>query len=430
MNRIEIKHTGPLKGEITTPPDKSISHRSVMFASLATGKSRVENFLTAEDPMSTLDAFRQMGVNIETNKQQCTVTINSDGLRALKPPSIDIDCGNSGTTMRLMSGVLAGQDFPSVLTGDDSLRLRPMQRIITPLSEMGALINSASGKPPLKITGTSLHPIDYVSPVASAQVKSAIMLAGLYCSGTTTVTEPERSRDHTERMLKASGATITVEGLKVSIEGASRLEPFEITVPGDISSAAFFMAAALIVPGSEILIKNTGINPTRTGIIDIIRQMGGTLRLENQREVSGEPVADIYVKYSLLKGANIGGDVVVKAIDEFPIVCVLAAMAEGTTTIRGAQELRVKESDRISTMTMELRKMGVMIEELSDGMIIEGRDSLLPALAESHGDHRVAMSLAIAGLTVKDATIINNTGCVNTSFPGFTGLISSLQGEK
>ena len=302
-----------------------------------------------------------------------------------------------------------------------------MARIIEPLTEMGADISSGEGgSPPLEIRGRPLMPIRYTSPVASAQVKSAILLAGLYCNGVTTVIEPAKSRDHTERMLKARGADIQVSDLEVSINGIATLNPMDITVPGDLSSAAFFVVAGLILPRSELLLKNTGINPTRSGLIDILTLMGADIRIENERLISGEPVADLSVKHSSLKGIDIGGDLVLKAIDEFPILCVAAAKARGTTKITGARELRVKESDRIASMASELKKMGVKVDELEDGLIIEGREDLNPANIQSYGDHRVAMSMIIAGMTASGDTTVDDTDCVNTSFPRFMEMIEKL----
>ncbi len=427
MSQISIKYNGPLRGELTASPDKSISHRAIMLSSLAEGISHINNFLHAEDPLRTLEAFRQMGVDIKIGTEANELLINGKGLTGLSQPEDVIDCGNSGTTMRLMSGIMSAQPFSSTLTGDSSLRTRPMKRIITPLTQMGANISSGKdGLPPLKIKGGKLSPISYKSPVASAQVKSSILFAGLYCDGITTVIEPGKSRDHTERMLKACGADVEIKGLEASVKGMAVLKPLDITVPGDLSSAAFFIVAGLIVPGSEILIKNTGINPTRTGIIDILKMMGADIGLENKREVSGEPVADIHVKHSKLNGSDIGGELVLKAIDEFPALCVAAAKADGTTKITGAAELRVKESDRIAAMTAELRKMGVVVEELEDGLVIEGREDLKPATVKSYGDHRIAMSMIVAGITSNSETTVTDTDCVNTSFPGFMDVLESL----
>jgi 3-phosphoshikimate 1-carboxyvinyltransferase len=423
-----------LRGEITPPPDKSISHRAIILSSLADGQSIIRNFLRAEDPLRTLEAFRRLGVDIRDSFQLSApgsgndeIVIKGKGLLGLSEPGDVIDCGNSGTTMRLLSGVLSGQPFTTSLTGDASLLSRPMQRVITPLTSMGAAITSEQGGyPPLTIKGGNLSPISYRSPVASAQVKSAILLAGLYCDGITTVTEPDKSRDHTERMLIASGVDLDIKELEVSVSGMASLKPMDMTVPADLSSAAFFITAGLLVPESEIYIRNVGINPTRSGLIDILRLMDARITLENKRDVSGEPVADIYVKHSQLKGVDVGGDLVLRAIDEFPIVCVLAAKARGTTKIEGARELRVKESDRISSMAGELKKMNVNVEEREDGLIIDGREDLEPASTSSYGDHRIAMSIAIAGLTASGETTIEDTDCVNTSFPGFMDMLDKL----
>ncbi len=425
MSQINIKYERPLKGESSPPPDKSISHRAIIISSLSEGKSIIRNFLNAEDPLRTCNAFRQMGINIKEGSRD--LVINGKGLNGFKKPEGIIDCGNSGTTMRLLCGVLAGQPFSATLTGDSSLMRRPMQRVIIPLAEMGAVIQSEKGYPPLAIKGGDLKPIDYKSPVASAQVKSAVLLAGLYCDGITSVSEPEKSRDHTERMLKAAGVNIEMKNLKVSVTGKAKLKPLDTTIPGDFSSAAFFIVAGAIVPDSKILIKNVGINPTRTGLLDILKMMGADITLKNKREISGEPVSDIYINHSKLKGIEIGGDMIPKAIDEFPILCIAASLAQGTTKITGAKELRVKESDRISSMANELRKMGVEVEELPDGITIKGRERLKAATVQSYGDHRVAMSMAIAGLVADGETIVKDTECVNTSFPGFVEMLKKLQ---
>lgn len=427
MSQINVKYRGPFRGEIIPPPDKSISHRAIMLASLAEGKSIIRNFLRAEDPIRTLEAFKQMGVDIQESFRNNEIAINGRGLFGLKEPENAIDCGNSGTTMRLLSGVLAGQPFSVTLTGDSSLAKRPMQRVIAPLCQMGAGIESERGGfPPLRIKGGTITPVRYKSPVASAQVKSAVLLAGLYCDGVTTVVETVKSRDHTERLLKAMGIDIYIKDLEVSIKGRAVLKPIDITVPGDFSSAAFFIVAGIIVPGSEIVIKDTGINPTRTGLIKTLKRMGADIRLENRREVSGEPVADIYVKHSSLAGVTIGADMVPKTIDEFPILCVAAAKAQGKTEITGARELRVKESDRITSITSELRKMGVTVDELDDGLIITGREDLKPAVLQSFGDHRIAMAMAVAGLAADGESVVLDTECVNTSFPGFMDMLESL----
>jgi len=435
LSRIEIGYSAPLHGEFLPPPDKSISHRAVIISSIADGKSHIRNFLCAEDPLRTVEAFRKMGVEIEELKtqnsklktQSTNLIIHGKGLMGLKEPEDIIDCGNSGTTMRLLSGVLAGQPFLATLTGDASLRRRPMQRIIAPLTEMGAIIKSEKGGyPPLQVRGGELRPIRYNSPVASAQVKSAILLAGLYCHGYTSVIEPGRSRDHTERMLKSAGIEVNIKGLEVSVKGRANVRPMDITIPGDFSSAAFFIVAATIVPESEILIRTTGINPTRVGLVDIMKRMGAHIEFTNIREISGEPVADIYIKHSELKGIEIDSDMVVKAIDEFPVICVAASVARGTTSITGASELRVKESDRIATIAEELKKMGVKVNELKDGIVIEGSNRLSAATIQSHEDHRVAMAMAVAGLMADGVTTIEDTECVNTSFPGFVEVLKRL----
>ncbi|RJQ42752.1 MAG: 3-phosphoshikimate 1-carboxyvinyltransferase [Nitrospiraceae bacterium] len=434
LSEIRIRYSTPLRGEIIPPPDKSISHRAVILSSLAEGTSVIRNFLFAEDPVSTVNAFRQMGAEIKIEGQgtrgrgqETKIIINGKGLSGLSAPEAEIDCGNSGTTMRLLCGVLSGQPFSATLKGDASLTRRPMKRVMEPLSLMGAAFKSENGYPPLTVTGGYLQPIHYQSPVASAQVKSSVLLAGLYCDGVTSVTEPERSRDHTERMLKAAGAHLAVDNLTVSVKGRATLKPSDIIVPNDFSSAAFFMTAGILVPGSEILIKNVGINPTRTGLLEILRSMGAEISLENEREVSGEPVADIHVRHTPLKGIEVSGDMVPKTIDEFPILCVAAALAQGHTKITGAKELRVKESDRITTMSNALKKMGISVEELEDGLIIEGRERLKPATIQSCGDHRIAMSMAIAGLRADGETTVLDTDCIKTSFPGFMELLETLQ---
>ena len=372
-----------------------------------------------------------MGIDIKINKNESEVIIYGKGLNGLRAPEGTIDCGNSGTTMRLLSGVLAGQPFTTTLSGDKYLLKRPMQRIINPLTEMGAEISSnEGGYPPLNIKGGDLNPITYHSKIASAQVKSAVLLAGLFCKGETSLVEPVKSRDHTERMLKAAGVEIHETGQKVSVKGIAKLNPMDITIPGDFSSAAFFIVAGLLIPGSELLIKNVGINPTRSGLLHILEMMGADIKLDNENVVSGEHVADIYVKHSALKGVASGIDfdrgIFVTAIDEFPVLCVAAAKAKGTTKITGAHELRVKESDRIASMAGELQKMEVKVEELEDGLIIEGTDSLNPATVHSHGDHRIAMSMIIAGLTAQGETTVMDTDCVTTSFPGFMNIIERL----
>ncbi len=426
MESYTVQPAKAIMGEISVPGDKSISHRSIMFGSLARGTTIVRGFLRGEDNMATLAAFRSMGVEIADDGE--TLTIAGRGLHGLREPEDVIDCGNSGTSMRLLTGLLAGQRFFSVLTGDKYLRKRPMKRVISPLREMGAVIHGRDGgeKAPLAIVGGRLAGISYLSPVASAQVKSAILLAGIYSDGETTVTEPHRSRDHSERMLAHFGAHIRVTDTGAVISGGCEMEGREILVPGDISSAAFFLVAALIVPGSELLIKGVGVNPTRTGIIDILTAMGGDIQLLNQRACSGEPVADLLVRSSSLKGIEISGDLVPRAIDEFPVVAIAAALAEGVTTVRDAGELRVKETDRIAATAANLRAAGVRVEETGDGMIITGRGTLDGCVVDSRGDHRIAMAMLVGGLAASSPTTVSDTGCIATSFPRFLPLLQEV----
>jgi len=429
LDRIEISGARVFKGEFAPPPDKSISHRAVMFSSLAKGTSTVRNFLRANDTLSTVESFRSLGIDIID--EGSTLTIRGRGIHGLSEPHDVIDCGNSGTTIRLLSGVLSGNPFFSVLTGDSSLRARPMGRVIKPLSLMGAHIIARDNDryPPLAIKGGNLRPVTYRMPVASAQVKSSLMLAGLFTEGDTEIIEPIRSRDHSEKMLPAFGAEIAVEGLRILVRGGRELGALDTYVPGDFSSAAFFIVAALLIPGAEITARNVGLNPTRTGLLEVLRNMGATIEVSNTHDVSGETVGDIYCRgKAALKAVSITGDMVPSLIDEFPILCVAAALAEGTTTVKGAEELRVKESDRIKTIAAELRKMGVEIEEYRDGLSIKGAERLRGAEVESHGDHRIAMSMAIAALAAEGRTVINNASAVDVSFPGFfdiTGRLSS-----
>jgi len=416
-----------LRGDITVPGDKSISHRSIMIGSLAAGTTRVSGFLMGEDNRSTWKAFEAMGVEIRQTGPH-SLEIPGVGLDGLTEPADVLDCGNSGTTMRLMSGLLAGQDFFSVLTGDRYLRKRPMKRVVTPLTAMGARIWGREGgaMAPLAIQGGALQPIVYASPVSSAQVKSAVLLAGLSVDGPTTVTEPHLSRDHSERMLRCFGADVRPFAGGVTLVGRPRLIARDIIVPGDISSAAFFLVAGLVTPGAELLIRNVGINPTRSGVIDILTAMGGQLVLQDVREESGEPVADILVRSSRLRGIEIHGDMIPRAIDEFPVISVAAALAEGTTTIRDAEELRVKETDRIAAMVSELGKLGGQAEARPDGMVIEGVEQLQGGEVMSHGDHRIAMSMAVAALSARGEVTIRDTGCTETSFPGFWTIMEDL----
>jgi len=413
---------GRLSGRIRVPGDKSISHRSIMLGSLAEGTTEVEGFLEGEDALATLQAFRDMGVVIE-GPHHGRVTIHGVGLHGLKPPPGPLYLGNSGTSMRLLSGLLAAQPFDTTLTGDASLSKRPMNRVARPLREMGAVIETAAeGRPPLLIRGGQrLSGMSYEMPMASAQVKSCLLLAGLYAAGATQVTEPAPTRDHTERMLRGFGYPVAVDGSTAAVESGHKLTATHIEVPADISSAAFFLVAASIAEGSELVLEHVGINPTRTGVIDILRLMGGDISLENQREVGGEPVADLRVRAAKLKGIDIPEDLVPLAIDEFPVLFVAAACAEGRTVLRGAEELRVKESDRIQVMADGLQALGVKAEPTPDGIIIEG-GSIGGGEVYSHGDHRIAMAFSVASLRAAAPIRIHDCANVATSFPNFLGL--------
>ncbi|MBZ4667219.1 MAG: aroA [Defluviitaleaceae bacterium] len=415
-----------INGEITVPGDKSISHRAVMLGSIAEGITEVTGFLMGADCLSTIECFRTLGIPIEVNDKK--VTIHGKGLLGLAAPAKTLDVGNSGTTIRLMSGILSAQSFSSDLTGDASIQKRPMLRIVAPLREMGAKIDGKEGGKycPLHIEGQPLKGIHYNLPVASAQVKSAILLASLYAEGETIIIEPAPSRNHTEIMVNFFGGKIVQKDNVIISSPVKKLTGQYIEVPGDISSAAYFIAAALILPNSELLIKNVGVNPTRDGIITVFKQMGADIELLNQRTQCGEPVADILVRSSDLHGTEIGGSLIPKLIDEIPVIAAAACYAQGTTIIKDAQELKVKESNRIQTMVSELKKMGASITETDDGMIIEGSHSLRGSEVESYHDHRVAMSLAIAALRAKGETRIHNSDCVNISFPDFFSYLEKL----
>lgn len=412
----------PLQGRVRVPGDKSISHRSIMLGSLAEGVTEVTGFLEGEDSLATLNAFRAMGVSIE-RPGPGNVRIQGVGMHGLKAPAAALDLGNSGTSMRLMAGLMAGQSFDVTLVGDASLTRRPMERVARPLRLMGAVIDTADkGCPPLRIHGAaSLTGIDYATPMASAQVKSCLLLAGLYAKGRTRITEPAPTRDHTERMLRGFGYDVQVNDLTCSVQGGGRLKATAIEVPADISSAAFFMVAASIIPGSDIVLEHVGINPTRTGVIDILRLMGADIRLGNERVVGGEPVADIRVRSAALRGIDIPEALVPLAIDEFPVLFVAAAAANGVTRLSGAEELRVKESDRIQVMADNLTGVGVKAQATPDGMIIEG-GAISGGQVDSHGDHRIAMAFAVAAQLASDAIVIGDCANVATSFPGFVAL--------
>ena len=422
-----FKKTKHLKGEITVPGDKSISHRSIMLGSIASGITEVHGFLNGADCISSMNCFRQMGVDIDYDGS--IVTIHGNGLHGLKPPADTLDVGNSGTTTRLMSGILAAQNFSSRVIGDDSICRRPMKRIITPLSMMGADITSERGNDcaPLIINGRKLKGIHYDSPVASAQVKSCVLLAGLYADGETSVTEPYVSRNHTELMLNAFGGSCTTLGTTATVTSDPVLTGQKIVVPGDISSAAYFLVAGLIADNSEITIKNVGINPTRDGIIDVIKMMGGDITFANVNADSGEPTADITVKTSSLKGCVIEGDIIPKLIDEIPVIAILACFAEGETVIKDAAELKVKESNRIDVMVNNLSAMGADITGTDDGMIIRGGKPLHSAVIHSKKDHRIAMSFAVAAMCAEGETEILDANCVNISYPDFYRDLENLQ---
>jgi 3-phosphoshikimate 1-carboxyvinyltransferase len=402
LDRIELNKARIFKGEFSPPPDKSISHRAIILSAISKGKSLIKNLLISKDTESTINAFKALGVEIQGSGGQLSdeIIIHGKGLYGLREPFDVIDCGNSGTTIRLISGVLSGNPFLSILTGDSSLRTRPMARIIKPLSLMGA-----------DITGRD----------------DSLLLAGLYSYGETEISEPKKSRDHTERMLSAFGGNVTVDGLKVTVKESGNLSPSAIEVPGDFSSAAFFIVASLLIPDSEITVKNVGINPTRTGLLEVLKKMGARIEILNIRNVSGEPVADICCRgKSELNAVQINEETIPSMIDEFPIVCIAAAFAEGKTTIKGAEELRVKESDRIKSITSELRKMGVEIEEYTDGLSIAGTASLHGANLDSYRDHRIAMALAVAALAAEGKTTINGASSADISFPGFFDTIRML----
>lgn len=424
---MEITKSHGLRGELTIPGDKSISHRGIMLGAISRGTTEITNFLQGADCLSTISCFQKMGIPIEN--EGSLVRIQGKGLHGLKEPQSVLDAGNSGTTTRLLSGILCGQDFSCQLTGDDSIQKRPMERIMKPLRQMGADIRSLkdNGCAPLSITGKKLHAVDYHSPVASAQVKSCVLLAGLYADGPTSVTEPFLSRDHTERMLAYFGAKVSSLETTATVQPEPLLEGRQIEVPGDISSAAYFIAAALIVPGSEVLLKNVGVNPTRDGILRVCRQMGADITLLNERLVSQEPVADLLIRSSDLKGTVIEGSLIPTLIDEIPIIAILAAFADGVTTIRDAGELKVKESNRIDAMVTEFSKMGADIQGTDDGMIIKGGAPLTGAAIDSRLDHRIAMSFATAGLAAAGTTTILQDSCIAISYPDFFRDLSSLQ---
>ena len=416
-----VQPGGKLIGTIRVPGDKSISHRAIMLGAIADGVTEVTGFLEGEDALATLSAFRKMGVMIEGPKNGC-ITVHGVGMHGLSLPTDTLDLGNSGTSIRLLCGLLAGQKFNTILKGDDSLAKRPMGRVIDPLVEMGAVIGSDKGKVPLYVQGgKDLSAITYELPMASAQVKSCLLFAGMYAKGKTIITEPAPTRDHSERMLTGMGYPIQVDGNKVTIEGGGKLTATEIDVPSDISSATFFIVGATIAKGSDITLKHVGINPTRTGVINILRQMGANITISNERKTGGEPVADIRVRYAVLNGIDVPVEQVPLAIDEFPAIFIAAACADGVTVLTGAEELRVKESDRIKAMADGLKLLGIDASATHDGMIIYG-GMIGSGEVDSYGDHRIAMSFAIAGLQAGGTIVIRNCTNVKTSFPNFVDL--------
>lgn len=424
MSDLRIKPVRYLKGKSTLPGDKSISHRAIMLASLAKGKSLISGISRGKDILNTARAFQSMGITIEGLGSK-NITIQGKGLKGLLQPKDTIDCGNSGTTMRLLSGILAAQNFSSTITGDESLRKRPVDRIVEPLGKMGARIEGRFA--PLKIAGERLNAISYQTPIPSAQVKSAILLAGLYAQGKTEVIEPTKSRDHTERMLKYLGADIEVKNLMASITGGKELIAKPINIPGDISSASFLIVGAILLPGSNIKLSGVSLNPTRTGVIDVLKKMGAEIEIGNLREENNEPLGDIIVRGSRLKGITIGGEIIPRVIDELPILTVAATQAKGKTIIKDAKELRIKETDRVKALSINFSKMGVAVEEREDGLIIQGPCQLKGAKVDSFTDHRIAMALAIAGLIARGETIVSDIECIKTSFPEFMEILERLR---
>ncbi len=426
MNSFIINGPGVLRGSISVPGDKSISHRAVILGAIAQGRTMIKGLLESEDVLATVDALRRMGVRIDHHKEG-GIVIEGVGLYGLKDPGQPLNMGNSGTAMRLMAGVLAGQSFPSTLVGDDSLSQRPMSRVVEPLAALGADISvQNTGYPPIEIKPVKrLNSVDYVMPVASAQVKSAFLLAALYADGASRVKEPEQTRDHTERMLRGFGHSISQQGDWISVIGGKELAGAKVVVPGDLSSAAFFIVGAVIAVESELILKNVGVNSTRTGVIEILQEMGASIVYLNENTICGEPTADLVVSSTPLRGVNIETHQVARAIDEFPILSIAAACARGKTILHGAEELRVKESDRIRSIVSGLNELGISVEERPDGYSVTGGE-ILPGEVNSRSDHRIAMAFAIAGLVVSGSICIKDTLNVRTSFPGFVELAASI----
>jgi 3-phosphoshikimate 1-carboxyvinyltransferase len=429
--KLRVQPCQVLRGSATVPGDKSISHRTLLLGAIAEGISRVHNWLPAADCQATLNAVRALGVTVG-QPSPTELLVHGVGRRGLRPPAAPIDCQGSGTTMRLLAGIFAGQPFTSTLDGHAGLRRRPMGRVAIPLREMGATVETRDGCPPLAVTGGNLRGIDYRLPVASAQVKSAILLAGLYAEGQTVVRQPGPARDHTERMLKAQGADLVAqlaEGVITLTPSSQPLAPCSLTIPADFSSAAFPLVAALLVPSADLRLEGVGVNPTRTGLLDVLRQMGAEITLLNQSDQGGEPVADLQVRGSRLRGVEVGGDTVVRMIDEFPVLAVAATQAQGETLVRDARELRLKETDRIAAVVAELGALGASIEERADGFWVSGPTRLRGARVQSHGDHRLAMALVVAGLIADGETVVEGVEVIGDSFPRFVGLMQNLGAE-
>jgi 3-phosphoshikimate 1-carboxyvinyltransferase len=415
----------PLRGRVCVPGDKSVSHRALLLGALAEGDSKVSGFLPSGDCLATLACLRALGVEVEIH-EPTALTVHGRGLGGLQAPRAPLNCVRSGTTMRLLAGILAGQPFESTLTGEEQLMRRPMGRITEPLRRMGADIEAVDGHAPLTARGRRLHGHDHTLRVASAQVKSALLLAGLYADGPTVVRQPGPARDHTELMLAAMGAPVGVDGLDVTLSPPATLSPLALGVPGDVSSAAFLLVAAALVPGSEVTVESVGVNPTRTGLLNVLSAMGANLVVEGERRQGSEPVADVTVRGSGLRGVEVGGDTVVRMIDEFPLLAVVASQAHGTTVVRDAAELRVKETDRIAATAAGLQALGAEVEPLPDGFIVRGPTRLVGAAVDSCGDHRLAMALAVAGLIAEGQTVVENAECITDSFPGFAKLMRSM----
>jgi 3-phosphoshikimate 1-carboxyvinyltransferase len=426
MMRLTVRPGGtPLRGRVRVPGDKSISHRALLLGALAEGDSQISGFLPSGDCLATLACLRTLGVEVEIH-EPTALTVHGRGLGGLQAPSVPLNCVRSGTTMRLLAGILAGQPFESTLTGEEQLLRRPMGRIAEPLRRMGADIEAVDGHAPLTIRGRRLRGHDHTLRVASAQVKSALLLAGLYADGPTIVRQPGPARDHTELMLAAMGAAVEVDGLDVTLSPPATLSPLALEVPGDVSSAAFPLAAAALVPGSEVTVENVGVNPTRTGLLNVLSAMGAGLVVDGEHQRGSEPVADVTVRRSELRGVEVGGDTVVRMIDEFPLLAVVASQAHGATVVRDAAELRVKETDRIAATAAGLGALGAHVEPLPDGFIIEGPTRLRGAVVDSCGDHRLAMALAVAGLIAEGQTVVEHAECITDSFPGFVGLMQNM----